>query len=263
MPTTDPHEQFIEVAGTKIHLRKAGQGKPLVILHSVEGSLGWRAYHRQLAEHFTVYVPSLPGFDQSQRPAWLESFTDLSRFSLWLLQELDLQKVSLLGHSMGGWLAAEMAVMCPQLVDRLVLVDAAGIQPQHAEIADIFLHGQDGTRQMAFFDLKKIPEYEELFGRKPSREEREVLVQNQENAVRYCWKPYMYDRSLPYLLPRLHVPTLIVWGKDDRIMPLECGERYQQAIRGARLEVLPQCGHHPHLEKPEQFVHLVRSFLQA
>ena len=261
MPT-EPHEQFIEVAGTRIHLRKAGQGKPLVILHSVEGNLGWRAYHRQLAEHFTVYAPSLPGFDQSQRPEWLESFTDLTRFTLWLLQELDLQKVSLLGHSMGGWLAAEMAVTCPQIVDRLVLADAAGIQPQHGEITDIFLHGQDATRQMAFFDLKKIPEYEELFSRKPSREEREVIIQNQENTIRYCWKPYMFNRSLPHLLPRIHAPTLVVWGKDDRIIPLECGERYQQTIPGARLEVLPQCGHHPHLEKTEQFVGLVREFLQ-
>jgi pimeloyl-ACP methyl ester carboxylesterase len=261
MPT-EPHEQIIDVAGAKIHLRKAGQGKPLMILHGVEGSLGWRAYHRQLAEHFTVYAPSLPGYDQSQRPDWLESFTDLTRFSLWLLQALDLQKVSLLGHSIGGWLAAEMAVSCPQVVDRLVLVDAAGIQPHNGEITDIFLHGQDGTRQMAFFDLKQIPEYEEVFGRKPSREEREVIVQNQETTIRYCWKPYMFNRSLPHLLPRLHIPTLVVWGKEDRIIPLECGERYQHAIRGARLEVLPQCGHNPHLEKTEQFVELVREFLR-
>lgn len=261
MPT-EPQEQFIDIAGTKIHLRKAGQGKPLVILHSVEGSLGWRAYHRQLAEHFTVYAPSLPGFDQSQRPDWVESFTDLTRFMLWLLQELDLQKSALLGHSMGGWLAAEIAVTCPQIVDRLVLVDAAGIQPQKGEITDIFLHGQDGTRQMAFFDVKKIPEYDELFGRKPSRDEREIIIQNQENTIRYCWKPYMFNPSLPHLLPRIPAPTLIVWGKEDRIIPLECGERYQKGIHGARLEVLPQCAHNPHLEKTEQFVGLVCEFLK-
>ncbi|MBM4255581.1 MAG: alpha/beta fold hydrolase [Deltaproteobacteria bacterium] len=261
MPT-EPQEQFIDVAGTKIQLRKAGQGQPLVILHGVEGSLDWRAYHRQLAEHFTVYAPSLPGFDQSRRPEWLESFSDLTRFTLWFLQELDLPKVSLLGHSIGGWLAAEMAVSCPQIVDRLVLAAAAGIQPHKGEITDIFLHGQDSTRQMAFFDLKTIPEYEELFGRKPSREEREIVVQNQENTIRYCWKPYMFNRSLPHLLPRLRVPTLVIWGKDDRIIPLECGEQYQQAIRGARLEVLSQCGHNPHLEKTAQFVGLVREFLK-
>ncbi len=261
MPNTDPQEQVVNVSGAEIHLLTGGHGKPLVIFHSVEGSLGWRAYHRALAQHCMVYAPSLPGFDRSQRPAWLETFVDLSRFSLWLLQQLDLQKTSLLGYGMGGWLASEIAVMCPQIVDRLVLVDAAGIQPQHGEITDIFLHGQEGMRQFAFFDPKQLPEYEALFGRKSSPEEREIRVQNQENAIRYCWKPYMYDRSLSHLLPRLKIPTLIVWGQEDRIIPVECGELYRQAIPGARLEVLPQCGHYPHLEKTEQFVGIVQNFL--
>jgi pimeloyl-ACP methyl ester carboxylesterase len=261
MPTSEPHEQFIEIAGAKIYLLKGGQGKPLVVLHSVEGNLGWRLYHRNLAQHFTVYAPTLPGFGLSQRPPWLETFSDLARFSLWILQELKLEKVSLLGHLMGGWLAAEMTVMCPQIVDRLVLVDAAGIQPQHGEIADIFLHGQDGVRNLAYFNPRQLPEYEELFGRKPSPEEREIRAQNQETAVRYCWKPYMYDRSLPWLLPRMRVPTLIVWGREDRVVPLECGELYQQAIPGSRLEVLDQCGNCPPLEKPEEFSRIVCDFL--
>jgi pimeloyl-ACP methyl ester carboxylesterase len=262
MPTTEPHEQFIEVAGAQIHLLKGGQGKPLVIFHSVEGNLGWRSYHRQLAQHFTVYAPTLPGFGLSQRPPWLETFADLTRFSLWLVQELGLPKVSLLGHFIGGWLAAEMAVVCPQMLERLILVDAAGIQPQQGEIADIFLHGQEGTRRLVYFDPQQMPEYQELFGRKPTPEEREIQAQNQENAIRFCWKPYMYDRSLPWLLPRVHLPTLIVWGREDRIVPLECGELYQQAIPGSRLAVIDQCGHCPPLEKPEEFTRLAREFLQ-
>jgi pimeloyl-ACP methyl ester carboxylesterase len=261
MSTTEPHEQFIEVAGAKIHLLKGGQGKPLVVFHSVEGGLGWRSYHRQLAQHFTVYAPTLPGFGLSQRPPWLETFSDLARFSLWILQELDLPKVSLAGHSMGGWLAAEMAVVCPQILDRLILVDAAGIQPQQGEIADIFLYGQEGSRKLMYFDPQQVPEYQELFGRKPTPEEREILAQNQETAIRYCWKPYMYDRTLPWLLPRLRVPTLIIWGREDQIVPLECGELYRQAIPGSRLEVLNQCGHCPPLEKPGEFVQLVQNFL--
>src|SRR5215475_3850102 len=140
MSTTEPHEQFIELAGTQVHLLKGGQGRPLVVLHSVDGNLGWRRYLGQLAQHFTVYAPTLPGFGLSDRPAWLESFTDVTRLTLWLLQELDLTKVSLLGHAMGGWMAAEIAVLCPQALDRLVLVDAAGIAPQRGEILDIFLH---------------------------------------------------------------------------------------------------------------------------
>ena len=261
MPTTEHHEEFIAVAGVNIHLLKGGQGKPLVIFHSVEGNLGWRPYHHQLAQHYTVYAPTLPGFGRSQRPPWLETFSDLARFSLWLLQALRLEHVSVLGHFMGGWLTAEMAVMCPQVLHRLILVDAAGIQPQQGEIADIFLLGQEGTRKTAWFDPQQTPEYQELFARKPSPEERDIQAQNQETAVRYCWKPYMQSRSLPWLLPRLQVPTLIVWGREDRIVPLECGELYQQAIPRSRLEVLDQCGHYPHLEQPDTFTRLVRDFL--
>lgn len=261
MTTVEPHEEFVEVAGAKIHLLKGGQGKPLVVFHSVEGNPGWRQHHRQLAQHFTVYAPTLPGFGPSQRPPWLETFWDLSRFSLWLLQELKLEKVSLLGPFMGGWLVAEMAVMCPQIVDHLILVDAAGIQPQKGEITDIFLHGPEGVRKLIFFDPQQVPEYQELFGRKPTPEERDIQTQNQETATRYCWKPYMYERSLPDLLPRVRVPTLIVWGREDRIVPLECGDRYQRAIPGSRLQVIDQCGHCPHLEKPEEFSQLVCDFL--
>ncbi len=233
------------------------------MLHSVEGPPGWRSYHRGLAQHFTVYAPALPGFGRSLRPPWLETFSDLARFSLWLLQAQGLERVSLLGHFMGGWLAAEMAVMCPHILDRLVLVDAAGIRPQQGEIADIFLLGQEGTRKIAWFAPQQSPEYQELFGRKPSPEERELQAQNQETAVRYCWKPYMHDRSLPWLLPRLRVPTLIVWGREDRVVPLECGERYQQAIPGSQLTLIDQCGHYPHLEKPDEFSRRVCEFLLA
>lgn len=261
--STPYQEEWVKVAGANVQLLKGGRGDPLVLFHSIEGSPGWRRYHAQLAEHFTVYAPTLPGFGVSERPDWVESFFDLARFSLWLVQELGLDRAALGGQFIGGWLAAEMAVMSPGLIDKLILVDAAGIQPQRGEIADIFLHGLEGTRQLTYFAPKQVPEYEEMFGHKPSKEERDILAHNQETVVRYCWKPYMYDRSLPALLPRLRAPTLVIWGRDDRIVPLECGQRYQRAIPGARLEILPECGNCPPLEKPDAFSKLVCEFLRA
>jgi pimeloyl-ACP methyl ester carboxylesterase len=257
----DYQEQFIELSGARIHYLKAGQGRPLVVLHSVDGNLGWRSYLQQLAQHHTVYAVTLPGFGPSDRPVWLETFPDLTRLTLWLLEALGLQRVSLLGHFMGGWLAAEMAVWCPPVVDRLVLVAAAGLRPQQGDITDIFLQGQDGLHKLSVFDLEQTSEYKELFGHKLSPEERELSVKNQENALRYCWKPYMHDTALPHLLPRVQAPTLIVWGKEDQIIPLECGELYRQALPHARLEVLSRCGHYPHLEKPEEFARVVSEFL--
>jgi pimeloyl-ACP methyl ester carboxylesterase len=255
------HEQFLELAGAKIHYLMGGQGDPLVVLHGVDGNLGWRSYLRPLAQHHTVYALTLPGFGLSDRPPWLETFHDLTRFTLWLFDALDLQRVSLLGHFIGGWLAAEMAVACPRLVDRLVLVDAVGVRPRQGEITDIFLHGQEGARQLSFFDPEQAPEYQDVFKRKLSSEERALSAKSLENAIRYCWKPYMHDPALPALLPRVQAPTLLVWGKEDRIVPVECGELYRQALPHARLEMLDRCGHYPHIEKPEEFGRLVGEFL--
>jgi len=262
MASGEHQELSVTVGGAKISYLKGGSGRPLVVLHSAEGNLGWLRCYDELARNFTVYVPTHPGFAGSERPGWLESFFDLSRFYLWILQELDLGKTILVGHAMGGWLAAEIAVMSPQIVERLVLVDAAGVKPRTGEILDIFLFGVEETRKLAFLDAKQVADYELLFGRRPTPEEREAQVINREEATRYCWKPYMHDPNLPNLLPRLRgVPTMIVWGREDKLVPLECGELYKKAINGSRLEVIDRCGHFPQLEKPTEFTKILTEFL--
>lgn len=261
MAVTEYQENFIEVGGAKIHFLRGGGGRPLVWLHGVEGNQGWLPCHEALAERFTVYVPTLPGFGVSERPGWLESFFDLARFGLWMLQEMGLERAALAGHFMGGWLAAEMAATAPQVAERLVLIGAAGIKPRHGEILDIFLHGSEATRKLAFFKPEQVPNYERLFGRKLSPEERDIQALNRETAIRYCWKPYMHDPSLPALLGRVRAPALLVWGGEDRIVPVECGELYRDAIKGARLTLIEECGNCPHLERPERFARAVDEFL--
>jgi len=255
-------DRIVNVGGAAIHYLVGGSGPPLVVLHGFDGNPGWLSAYDELARRFTVYAPTHPGFAGSDRPPWLESFTDLSRFYLWILQELGLAQTALAGFSIGGWLAAEIAVMSPTSLARLVLVDAMGIKPREGVITDIFLHGSEGTRRLALFDPKQVPDYELLFGRKPAPEDREAVAINREAAVRYCWKPYMHDPSLLALIGRLRdLPTLIVWGKEDQIVPLECAEAYQRGISGARLEVIERCGHLPHLERPADLVRVVNDFL--
>jgi pimeloyl-ACP methyl ester carboxylesterase len=262
MRMTAKHESFfVTVGGAKIEVLKGGQGRPLVAFHSIEGNMGWLPYHEEMARHFTVYAPTHPGFAGSQRPSCLESFFDLSRFYLWILQELDLRKVTLAGHFIGGWLAAAMAAMSPDLIEKLVLVDSAGIKPERGEIADIFLHGPDGIRELAFYDPGRASGYDQYFKSSKSPEERERLTINREAVTRYCWKPYAHDPVLPLLLGRLTAPALIVWGREDRIVPLECAELFHAAIPNSRMTVLDQCGHFPQFEKPDDFNRAVLDFL--
>lgn len=259
--TAEYERLFVTAGGAKIEVLKGGRGRPLVALHSIEGNPGWLPMHQRLAEHFTVYVPTHPGYAGSERPAGVESFIDLSRFYPWILQELDIPKATLLGHFIGGWLGAEIAVTSPEMVEKLVLIDSAGIKPQRGEIADIFLHGIEGTRALSFNDVKQVRDYESLFAPARSPQEREQQTINREATTRYCWKPYAHDPMLPLLLGRIRIPTLIIWGREDRIVPLECGELFAGAIANSRLAVIDRCGHYPQFERPDEFNRVLSEFL--
>ena len=263
MTLVDIKEGYVTVAGAQIQMLRGGSGPPVLYLHSIEGNLGWLPWMERVAETATVYAPTHPGFGASDRPEWMESVADVARFYLWMLQEMGLESVSLIGHFLGGWIAAEMAVMSPGVLDRLVLVDAGGVRPRTGEIADVFLLGEDETTRLAFHNASTVPGYADLFEREFTPGEREIRFRNREMTTRLCWKPYMYDRSLISLLPRLNVPTLVVWGAEDRIAPLDAGHRIHEAIPESHLEVIPECGHLPHIEKPEEFSRIVIDHLSA
>ena len=261
MTTASVVEEFVEVGGAKVHLLRGGDGPPLLFLHSIEGNLGWLPWMDRIAGSATVYAPTHPGFGASERPELLESVPDMARFYLWMIQELGLEDVTLIGHFLGGWIAAEMATMSPDVLKSLVLVDPAGVRPDEGEIADIFLLGEEETTRLAFHDAANVPNYAEIFERELAPEEREMKVRGREMTTRLCWKPYMHDRSLVWLLQRVNVPTLVIWGAEDKIIPVDSGRRISEAIPGSRLEVIPECGHLPHVEKPDEFSDMVLGHL--
>jgi pimeloyl-ACP methyl ester carboxylesterase len=254
-------DSVVNVGGADIRLLKGGSGAPLLLLHSTEGRLGWLRYAQALADRFTVYLPSHPGFDGSDRPDWLKTMSDLVCFYTWFLETQGLEEVRVIGFGLGGWLAAEMAATTRHAFSKLMLVDAAGIRPRTGEIVDIFIISPAQIAALTFHDPSQVAEYDQLYNSEPTPDQREIEVQNREMAVRLTWKPYMHDPRLPQLLARVNAPTRIVWGREDHLIPLECGKLYQQAIPGSELVVLDRCGHAPHLEKPDEFVAIAMQFL--
>ncbi len=254
-------EETIEVAGTRLQLVKGGTGDPLLVLHDEMGHSGWLRAYEELARNRTVYIPSHPGFGGSQRLDWVMTIRDLAGWYRGALNEIVPGPVDVVGLSLGGWLAAEMAAMCPHLFKKLVVVSAPGIRPPEGEIFDMFLVTAQPYIEAGFLHPDELPEYGELFGGDPTPEVKETREVAREQSCRLTWRPYMHNLALPHLLRNVTLPTLIVWGKQDAIVPVSAAHAYHEAISGSRLELLDDCGHHPEIEQSEKFVQLVRDFL--
>ena len=254
----------VQAAGAKVQIVKGGQGEPLLIFHDELGHPGWLRYHEALSESYTLHIPSHSGFGESERQEWIMNMRDMAGWYLDVLDELGLDRVNAIGFSLGGWLAAEIATMCPHVFKKLVLVGPAGVRPPVGEIFDMFLVMAKEFITKGFADPSSAPEFAEICPEEPSPELVEAWEVAREEACRLSWKPYMHYPGLPNLLRRLKgLPTLIIWGKDDAIVPLSAGQLYQESIPGSKLVVLDNCGHHPEIEKTEEFLRVVQQFLSA
>jgi pimeloyl-ACP methyl ester carboxylesterase len=250
-------EEFVEVGGTKTQVLKGGSGSPLVFLQGGGPALeSWEPIHEALSQRFTVYVPSHPGFNGTERPSWVSTINDVAHFYLGFMQTLDLERVSLVGHSMGGWVAAEIAAMGSPRLRGVVLVDAAGVKPQAGQIAETLMVSPDTVKEIAYHDISKAPPEPEL-----SQDEQGISWRNREMTSRLCWTPYLHNPQLTGYLRFVRVPTLVVWGRQDSIIPLECGEIYLRSIPGSTMHVIDQCGHLPTMEKTQELADVATNFL--
>jgi pimeloyl-ACP methyl ester carboxylesterase len=251
-------EQFVEAAGGRIHLLRGGTGRPALVLHHDTGNPGWLPFYEALAAHADVLVPEQPGHGQSDHPAWMRSVRDLAAVYQWLLADLGLEDVSLMGLGFGGWVAAEMAALAPRQFRRLVLVGAMGLQPERGEIFDQALVNHIGYFKQG---LHNKAVFEQVFGEEPPTDQLEAWEISRETTFRIAWRPYMYSQTLPHLLGGVRTPALVVWGREDGIVPLECGQAYARLLPNARLEIIERCGHFADLEQPEALAKLISSFL--
>ena len=187
----------------------------------------------------------------------MRTVRDLALLYQSLLQKLGSGPLAVVGLGFGGWIAAEMAMMCHHGFSHLVLVNPMGFQPRQHEILDQFLINTIDYVRSGFENQDK---YVELYTAEPTLDQLEQWEINREMTSRIAYKPYMYDQTLPQLIGGVSTPTLIVWGAQNRIVPPVCGEQYHAAIAGARLETIAGAGHFLEMEKPAELARLVREF---
>jgi pimeloyl-ACP methyl ester carboxylesterase len=248
--------ESVRVAGTTLTFKKGGAGEPVVVLHHDVGVPAGPFLDR-LADQFTVYLPLHPGYEGSARPDWLRNVRDVGVVYQWLLAGLGIASASLVGLGFGGWIAAEMATMAPAGFRRLVLAGAMGIKPAAGEIFDQALVSYVDYVRAGF---EEPGAFERAYGAEPATSQLEQWDLNREMTFRIAWKPYMYNPALPRLLGGVKAPALVVWGRRDRVVPLECGERYAEALPAARLAVVEGAGHFVEMEQPDAVAKLITEF---
>jgi pimeloyl-ACP methyl ester carboxylesterase len=190
----------------------------------------------------------------------MRSVRDIAAMHQALLAALDLRGYSLLGLGFGGWIAAEMATMAPRDAQRLVLAGAMGIKPPSGFILDQTLLSYIAYVKAGLHDKSA---FERIWGAEPPLDVLEQWDIHREMCFRVAWKPYMYSQTLPHLLKSVAIPSLVVCGDDDGIVPSSAGEVYAKALPDARLEVLKDCGHFAEYEKPAELARLVTAFAAA
>jgi pimeloyl-ACP methyl ester carboxylesterase len=256
----------VVVAGARIDLIERGKGrgigKPLLFLHPENGIDPSLPAIEALAKRAHVFAPTHPGFGRSDLPNGMRTIDDMSYFYLDLLDQLDLRDTTLVGVSLGAWIAAEIAVKTTARLSRLVMANAVGVKVGDREtrdIADIFAVTEPDYLDMVYCDpalgkrdYKALPDAVVL-----------AAARAREATARFAWSPYFHNPALKRRLHRIRIPTLFLWGTRDRMLSEAYGRAYCAMIPGARFATIERAGHFPHEEQPEIFAEKVLEFVAS
>jgi pimeloyl-ACP methyl ester carboxylesterase len=247
------------VEGARIDLIERGSGRPLLFLHPENGIEPSLPAIAELAKSAHVIAPTHPGFGRSDLPKGMRSVDDISYFYLDLLDQLDLADLTVVGIGFGAWIAAEIAVKSTTRLSRLVMANAVGVKVSDREtrdIADIFAVTEPDYLAMVYSDpaagrrdYKALPDAEVL-----------AAARAREATARFAWNPYFHNPRLKSRLHRIRIPTLFLWGAQDRMVGEDYGRAYCAMIPGAKFETIERAGHFPHEEQPKLFAEKVVAF---
>src|ERR1700674_269732 len=219
-----------QVGDIAVRLFRDGAGEPVLFLHGAAGVPPWNVFFEKLAGRYDVLVPEHPGYSTAENAASIRSVADAAMYYLDFLDGLATGPVHLIGHSLGGWIAAELAVRnCTQL-QSLTLIAPAGIRVKGIPSGDNFLWSPEETARNLFHDQ---------------------ALAARCMAARLGWEPRWFNPALERWLHRIRVPAFVLWGANDKLLPSAYAKRWGERVPGVRVELIDACGHLPHVEKPE------------
>jgi pimeloyl-ACP methyl ester carboxylesterase len=250
--TTGSTTRTLNIAGIgplELTFEERGDGRPFLLLHGGAGPQSVAGFAQLLGERDgnRVLAPTHPGFGGTPRPDGLHSVAGLAALYSGLLDDLGLEHVTVIGNSVGGWIAAEMALLGTPRVSGIVLLDAVGIEVENHPVADVSGLSVPEIQALSFHDPT-------LFRVDPATipdAQQAIMAANGAALAVYAGSPAMADPTLLGRLGDIAIPTLVLWGESDQIVPHAYGRAYAAAIPGARFEVLPATGHMPQMETPQ------------
>jgi pimeloyl-ACP methyl ester carboxylesterase len=249
----------VNLHGVEVALARRGHGAPLLFLQSEDGIEADAPLVDALARDFELIIPDPPGFGASPESPRITTIDDIAYLYLDLLDALDVTSIPVIGCSLGGWIAAEMATKSCERIGRIALIGAYGIKVGGTfarDIADIYVLSRTEVTARTYADGTRAPDYAAMDDAVVER-----IARNRLATVKYGWEPYMHNPKLKDRLHRIAVPALVLWGAQDRIVAPDYGRAYAAAIPGARFELIDAAGHLPHWEQPDRVVSSVRAFL--
>lgn len=270
----------LDVRGVQVPYYRVGSGEPLLYLHGIFGDLfsvpgGMLPFHEKLTEKYEVIAPAHPGFAEAvDGLKAIDSIEDMALHYLDLIEALGLKQVHLVGHSLGGWIAAELAVRCSHVLRSLTLISACGLTVEGSPIGDFFYAAAprpQGDKQL-LRDLVFASPGDRLAQKllpnpnpdQPMDDHQMLLYRAQVTAARVGWSPpYLRSLTLARRLGRITVPTLLVWGNQDRLSPPEHADAYMAGIPKAHLPVSISGGAHCLVaQRPDESALAVLDFLR-
>ena len=248
----------MQIGDVDLEIHRGGEGPPLYFVHGA-GANANAPFLDMLAKKFSVTMALHPGFGTSSLPFWMDSVDDFVHVHLSVLDRLGLENVTLVGVSLGGWVAADLATKNTSRIARIVLASPVGIKVgprDKLDIPDVFFTPQAELDALTMVN----PAKGKFTAEGKSDEELRIVARNKETMALVAWEPYMHNPKLKHRLHRIDRPTLMLHGAHDRLVSADYCAAYAKLIPGCTLETMPDAGHSPHNETPEAFVARVTRF---